>query len=129
MQELSNKVAVITGAASGIGLALAKRAAAEGMRVVMADIEAPALADAVAEIQATGAAAIGVVTDVANEASIQALADRAFEEFGAVHMLCNNAGYPAVVGRAGRFRTTRGSGHSESTYGASSTHYAHLYRA
>lgn len=92
MQELSDKVAVITGAASGIGLALAKRAAAEGMRVVMADIEAPALADAVAEIQATGAAAIGVVTDVANEASIQALADRAFDEFGAVHMLCNNAG-------------------------------------
>ena len=92
MQELTGKVAVVTGAASGIGRALSDRAAAEGMAVVMADVEAPALAAAAAEVRATGARVLDVVTDVADEPAIAHLADAAFAEFGAVHLLCQNAG-------------------------------------
>ncbi len=92
MQQLSDRVAVITGAASGIGLGLAKRLAQEGMRLVLADIEPARLAQALAEVQALGAQAIGVATDVGVEAQVNALADAAFARFGAVHLLCNNAG-------------------------------------
>jgi NAD(P)-dependent dehydrogenase (short-subunit alcohol dehydrogenase family) len=92
MQELTGKVAVVTGAASGIGRALSDRAAAEGMAVVMADVEAPTLAAAAAEVRATGARVLDVVTDVAAEAAVARLADAAFAEFGAVHLLCQNAG-------------------------------------
>ena len=86
------KVAVITGAASGIGLALARRAADGGMRLVLADVEAPTLATAAAGLQAGGTDVLPVVTDVARETDVAALADAAFERFGAVHLLCNNAG-------------------------------------
>jgi len=92
MQELTGKVAVVTGAASGIGRALSDRAAAEGMAVVMADVEAPALAAAAAEVRASGARVLDVVTDVADEPAVARLADAAFAEFGAVHLLCQNAG-------------------------------------
>lgn len=87
--EFEGKVAVITGAGSGIGRALAVRCAAEGMHVVAADIEEAALAETV---NLSGRDTIGVRTDVADGASVAALADTAFGTFGAVHLLCNNAG-------------------------------------
>jgi NAD(P)-dependent dehydrogenase (short-subunit alcohol dehydrogenase family) len=92
MDGLEGKVAVVTGAASGIGRAMAERFAAEGMRVVLADIERPALEATAAEIAATGAEVIAVPTDTSLEDDVNALAARAFEEFGDVHLLCNNAG-------------------------------------
>ena len=92
MRRFRDRVAVVTGAASGIGRALAGRFAAEGMRVVLADIEQDALDRAVGELRRDGATAIGVRTDVAAADSVQNLADAAVAEFGAVHVLCNNAG-------------------------------------
>ena len=92
MQELTGRVAVVTGAASGIGFALASAFAAEGMQVVLADVEAPALDDAVAKLAAGGADVLGVRTDVSDGAQMQALADAAVDRYGAVHVLCNNAG-------------------------------------
>jgi NAD(P)-dependent dehydrogenase (short-subunit alcohol dehydrogenase family) len=92
MQEFRGRVAVITGAASGIGFALAERAAQEGMTVVMADVETKALESAVAALRERGAAVAAHRVDVSNEAEVEALADRVFAELGAVHLLCNNAG-------------------------------------
>ncbi len=97
MQELAGKTAVVTGAASGIGFALAERFAEEGMRIVMADVEAPALAEASEKLTAAGATVLPVQTDVSKWEEVEALAGAAFDEFGAVHVLCNNAG----VGGAG----------------------------
>src|ERR1035438_3391183 len=91
MDNVQGKVAVITGAASGIGLAVAKRAAAEGMKVVLADIEERALGDAARTLAATGAEVLAVVTDVSDGSSVEALRDR-MERFGAVHLVHNNAG-------------------------------------
>jgi NAD(P)-dependent dehydrogenase (short-subunit alcohol dehydrogenase family) len=93
--EFVGKVAVVTGGASGIGRAMAKRFVAEGMQVVIADVEAAPLEATAAEI-----GAIGVMTDVAEADSVAALADTVIERFGAVHVLCNNAG----VGGGGRIR-------------------------
>lgn len=95
MEQFEGRVAVVTGAASGIGRALATRFAQEGMHVVLADVEAGPLADAHAALAATGAQAIAVRTDVAQEADVARLADAAYERFGAVHVLCNNAGVAA----------------------------------
>jgi NAD(P)-dependent dehydrogenase (short-subunit alcohol dehydrogenase family) len=92
MDTFSSKTGVITGAASGIGFALAERFASEGMRVVLADIEEAALDAAVERILATGASAIGVVTDVSKADDVAALAERARSEFGGIHIACNNAG-------------------------------------
>jgi len=92
MDDFAGRVAVITGAASGIGRGLARHAAREGMRVVLADVEAAALDDAVRDVAGLGAEAIGVRTDVSDEADVEALADAAYQRFGAVHLLCNNAG-------------------------------------
>ncbi|WP_300611438.1 SDR family NAD(P)-dependent oxidoreductase [Trebonia sp.] len=92
MRQLTGRVAVVTGAASGIGRALAGRFAAEGMRCVLADIEEDALSAAVGELRSAGTPVIGVRTDVASAADVQALADATIAEFGAVHVLCNNAG-------------------------------------
>lgn len=92
MQDLSGKTAVITGAASGIGRAMANRFATAGMNIVMSDIEAPRLKEALAEVAAHGTQVIGEITDVADGAAVDALAARAFNEMGAVHVLCNNAG-------------------------------------
>jgi NAD(P)-dependent dehydrogenase (short-subunit alcohol dehydrogenase family) len=86
------RVAVVTGAASGIGLGLAQRFAAEGMRVVMADVEAPALEAAAAEVGRDGAEVLPVVTDVSDAGSVADLRDATLRAFGAVHLLCNNAG-------------------------------------
>lgn len=92
MEQLEGKVAVVTGGAGGIGRALVERFVAEGMRVVVADVEQVALDKAVAELQERGADAIGVRTDVADPGSVEALATAAYEAHGAVHVLCNNAG-------------------------------------
>jgi NAD(P)-dependent dehydrogenase (short-subunit alcohol dehydrogenase family) len=88
----AGRVAVVTGAASGIGFALSERFAGEGMRVVMADVEAPALAEAADLLAARGAEVLPVVTDVSVGEQVDALRDRALEAFGAVHVVCNNAG-------------------------------------
>jgi len=95
LREFDGRVAVVTGGASGIGFSLASAFAAEGMKVVLGDIEAPALDEAVAKLEASGAAVIGVVTDVSDGAQVQALADAAVARFGAIHIACNNAGVGA----------------------------------
>jgi NAD(P)-dependent dehydrogenase (short-subunit alcohol dehydrogenase family) len=92
MDSLRDRVAVVTGAGSGIGRALAEAFAREGARIVVADIEEPAAADVVAGIRARGGDGIAVRADVSDLTQVQALADRAFAHFGAVHILCNNAG-------------------------------------
>lgn len=90
MRELKGRTAVITGAGSGIGAALARRAAAEGMNVVLADIQ---LAEAALVAEEIGSdLALAVHCDVADEASVTALADAAYARFGSVDLLCNNAG-------------------------------------
>ena len=86
------RVAVVTGAASGIGLGLCERFAAEGMHVVMADVEEPALSKAASELADNGASVLPAVTDVADRAAVEALRDAALSSFGAVHVVCNNAG-------------------------------------
>jgi NAD(P)-dependent dehydrogenase (short-subunit alcohol dehydrogenase family) len=92
MRELRGKVAVVTGAASGIGRALGERFAREGMKIVLADIEAKPLEEAREAVASLGADAVAVPTDVANRWQVDALARRAVEAFGAAHVLCNNAG-------------------------------------
>ena len=89
MKEFRDRVAVVTGGASGIGKAMAKAFLGEGMKVVIADVEEPALKATAEEL---GGPITGVVTDVSDAASVQALADRVFDEHGACHLLCNNAG-------------------------------------
>ena len=92
MQDLNGKVAVVTGGAGGIGKALVERFVDEGMRVVVADVEEGALDKTVAELTGRGGDVIGVRTDVTSFESVAALADRAYDAFGAVHLLVNNAG-------------------------------------
>jgi NAD(P)-dependent dehydrogenase (short-subunit alcohol dehydrogenase family) len=89
MKQFEGRVAVVTGGASGIGKALAKAFLGEGMKVVVADVEEPALKAGVEEL---GGEVMGVVTDVSDPASVRALADRVFDVHGACHILCNNAG-------------------------------------
>jgi NAD(P)-dependent dehydrogenase (short-subunit alcohol dehydrogenase family) len=92
VQELDGRVAVVTGAASGIGLGLATRFVAEGMKVVLADIEVSALGKAVEKLRADGGDVVGVPTDVTDAAAVAGLADATMSQFGAVHVVCNNAG-------------------------------------
>ncbi len=97
MEQLRDKVAVITGGASGIGFATAEALANEGAQLVLADIEPAALEAAVGKIRASGVRCEGVVTDVAKRESVEALADAAFSRMGRVHVVFNNAGV-AVAG-------------------------------
>jgi len=92
MKDLKGKIAVITGGASGIGWAVAERAAAEGMKVVIGDIEEGPLKDAEDELSSRGAEAMGVLSDVSDAASVRELRDKTLERFGAVHLVHNNAG-------------------------------------
>ncbi|MBT9506478.1 SDR family NAD(P)-dependent oxidoreductase [Rhodoferax sp.] len=96
MKEFKGKVAVITGAASGIGKAIAERAAQAGMKLVLADVDAAGLDKVVAEFSQKGCEAVGLRTDVSRESEVMALADLAFERFGKVHLLVNNAGVAAT---------------------------------
>jgi NAD(P)-dependent dehydrogenase (short-subunit alcohol dehydrogenase family) len=100
------RVAVVTGAASGIGLAMTRRFVAEGMRVVMADVEEPALQAAADGITADGGEVVPVVTDVSDTAQVEALRDAALRQFGAVHLVCNNAGVGGPFGPV--WEVTRG---------------------
>jgi NAD(P)-dependent dehydrogenase (short-subunit alcohol dehydrogenase family) len=92
MKELEGRVAVITGASTGIGRATALAFAKAGMKVVLASQNEERLQHAVREAQETGADVLGVPTDVGDAAAVQALADRTVEHFGGVHLLMNNAG-------------------------------------
>lgn len=95
MREFKDKVAVITGAASGIGHGLAERCVQEGMKVVLADIEEPALLQTEKELQSTGAKVLAVRTDVSKASDVEALAQKTLDTFGATHLLFNNAGIGA----------------------------------
>ena len=91
MQELADRVAVVVGVGN-LGSALATRFAAEGMKVVLADIDAEMLEQRRADLERAGASVLVVPTDASRLADVQALAARAMEAFGAVHVLCNNVG-------------------------------------
>jgi len=92
MDAFKDRVAVITGGAGGIGMALARAFAARGAALVLADLDEAALQKAVAELSAGGAQVLGVPTDVTRLESVQNLADAAVRRFGGVHLVCNNAG-------------------------------------
>ncbi len=92
MKEFAGKVAVVTGGASGIGLGMARSFARRGMKVVIADLDEQAMSDVTAEFEAAGTEVVTRLTDVSKHEEIQALADLTIERFGAVHVLCNNAG-------------------------------------
>ena len=92
MENLTDKVAVITGGASGIGFATARILASRGAKLVLADIEPSALDRAVSELSATDTAVEGVVCDVGDLNAVQNLADTAFEKMGKVHIVFHNAG-------------------------------------
>ncbi len=92
MQEFQGKTAVVTGAASGIGAALARRLAEEGMNLVLADVEEPALSEVGRSLEESGLEILARKTDVSRYEDVEALAEAAYDRFGAVHLLCNNAG-------------------------------------
>ena len=97
MEDIEGRVAVVTGAASGIGLATAHRFADEGMHLVLADIERESLAAAEAAIKAKGGEVLAVPTDVTSPEAVDRLADAAFSTFGNVHVVFNNAGVAATA--------------------------------
>ena len=92
MQSFKDKVVVVTGGASGIGKSLARAFLGEGAKVVVSDVEQGALDRTASELSAQGGTLRAIVTDVSKPDSVNALADAVFEEFGACHVLCNNAG-------------------------------------
>jgi NAD(P)-dependent dehydrogenase (short-subunit alcohol dehydrogenase family) len=92
MREFDGRVAVITGAASGIGLGIAESFAAEGMRLVLADIDGERLQLEAQRLRSGGSEVEAVVTDVGDPNAVQALADLSVDRFGVVHIICNNAG-------------------------------------
>ena len=95
MRVLEGRVGVVTGGAGGLGRAMGERFARAGMKVVLADVQAEPLEKAVAECRDAGLEIIGVQTDVTNYASVEALRDATLSAFGAVHVVCNNAGIGA----------------------------------
>jgi NAD(P)-dependent dehydrogenase (short-subunit alcohol dehydrogenase family) len=98
MRDVAGKVAVITGAASGIGRGMAESFAAAGMKVVLSDVEEEALTETTDALRDEGAEVHAVVTDVSKAQQVQALADESVKRFGAVHVLCNNAGVAIASG-------------------------------
>lgn len=98
MRELSGKTAFVTGGASGIGFALGRAFAEAGMNVMLADVEADVLADAVKSLHNVGPEVRGIDCDVADAASVERAAKAAFDAFGKVHVVCNNAGVAAGGG-------------------------------
>ncbi|MCC6947247.1 MAG: SDR family NAD(P)-dependent oxidoreductase [Bradyrhizobiaceae bacterium] len=92
MKDVAGRTAVVTGAASGIGLGMARTFAKHGMRVVLSDIHGERLEAALANVRGLGAKAIAVPADVSRRAEVQKIADAALNEFGAIHVACNNAG-------------------------------------
>src|SRR3954454_21500593 len=105
MQSFRGKVVVITGAASGIGRAMADAFSKEAARIVLADIDADALNVAEQELRSTGAEIVAVQTDVAQSASVEALASAALAKFGRVDILCNNAGIGQLLRPIWEFST------------------------
>lgn len=95
MDQLEGRVAVVTGAASGIGRALATRFGAEGMKLVLADVEAEPLERVAAELRADGCEVLADCCDVRESKALDSLAERCSEQFGVAHVLCNNAGVGA----------------------------------
>ncbi len=104
MQEFRDKVAVVTGGASGIGLAMAERFAREGMKLVLADVEKEPLDEATARFQAEGVEVLASLTDVSDADQMDALGAATLDAFGAVHVVCNNAGV-ATGGRSWELTT------------------------
>ena len=92
MELTKGQVAVVTGAASGIGFALAEGFARRGLDIVLADVQEDALAAATTRIEGHGVRALAVRTDVSKAESVQQLADATISRFGSVHVVCNNAG-------------------------------------
>jgi NAD(P)-dependent dehydrogenase (short-subunit alcohol dehydrogenase family) len=100
IEQFDGRVAVVTGGGGGLGRAMGERFASEGMKVVLADVRAEPLDKTVAELRDRGLEVSGVVADVSKWESVENLRDRAFDAYGAVHLLCNNAG--VGVGAEGR---------------------------
>jgi len=98
MDSLESKVAVVTGAASGIGLAISREFGRQGMRVVLSDVSEERLNNAVTDVGSEGIECIGVITDVRSAEAVDALAQAAVDSYGQVHVICNNAG-AGVFGR------------------------------
>src|SRR5260370_19651956 len=92
MRKLEGRTAVVTGAASGIGLGLARTFARNGVAVVLCDIRGDRLDAALAQVRALGARAIAVTTDVSDRSAVEHAAAQARGAFGAIHVVCNNAG-------------------------------------
>ena len=109
MREFAGKTAVVTGAASGMGLAFARRFAAEGMNVVLADIEQDALDAQVARLEQEERNVLGVVVDTMRREALENLRDQTIAEFGNIHILVNNAG--VAGGEDARIAPTAGSRH------------------
>ncbi len=98
MKDFKDKVAVVTGGASGIGRGMAERFGEEGMKVVLADVEEQALKQAEAEFREKGVDVLGVLTDVSKPEDIEKLAQETLDAFGKVHVVCNNAGVAGAWG-------------------------------
>ena len=92
MKDFKGRIAVVTGGASGIGLGMCRAFAARGMKLVIADLDTAALADAVEEFEQAGVEVIGELCDVSKLDAVEALAEKTMQRYGAVHVLCNNAG-------------------------------------